>query len=258
MTFQSPFPSNYSIPQNIMPTTFRRSCRLNASAEAGDLETSIASASLGNDEITQQETLRHGPFSMLRLELKRAEKRAVEAEQRAAALTKSSAPSTPGTPPSQSDKSQAITDESPVHSDPQFSRSPVKNIMNELLDKPISPAPVPTFKKMFDVPLPRQGEFNGTMAWEGFIRPFMSLAEICGWSAGEKKFRLISNLKGKAAEFVFQQLDASTIEDFDKLVTALESRFAEHLPRTLGLLCSRARNVCPKTAWLSMSQTYTA
>ena len=97
----------------------------------------------------------------------------MEAEQREVALTKSSAPSTPGTTPSQSDKSPALT---PVHSDPQFSSSPVKNIMNELLDKPVSPAPVPTFNKMFDVPLPKQGEFNGTMAWEGFIRPFMSLA----------------------------------------------------------------------------------
>ena len=55
----------------------------------------------------------------------------------------------------------------------------------------------------------------------------MSLAEVCGWSAGEKKFRLTSSLKGKAAEFVFQQLDPSTIEDFDKLVAVLESRFAE-------------------------------
>ena len=62
----------------------------------------------------------------------------------------------------------------------------------------------------------------------------------------ENKFCLISSLKGKAAEFVFQQLDPSTIEDFDKLVAALESRFAERLPKHTWLAMLESKQFLPK------------
>ena len=72
----------------------------------------------------------------------------------------------------------------------------------------------------------------------------MGLAEACEWSADEKKFRLVSSLKGKAAEFAFQQLDPSIVKDFDKLVAALESRFAE---RSTHNTCSRVKSFKQRT-----------
>ncbi|XP_038062336.1 3-oxoacyl-[acyl-carrier-protein] synthase, mitochondrial-like [Patiria miniata] len=85
-----------------MPKKYRKSRRLNASAEADDLELSFGSVSLRPDEADQLDTLKR--------ELKKAEKRAVEAEQRAASLLKASTPSmpSPGTPQSSTGVSPRI------------------------------------------------------------------------------------------------------------------------------------------------------
>ena len=42
----------------------------------------------------------------------------------------------------------------------------------------------------YAIPLPRQMVFDGKGSWEGFICPFKSVAENCGWDEDEKLFRL--------------------------------------------------------------------
>lgn len=78
-----------------------------------------------------------------------------------------------------------------------------------------------------DIPLPRQMTYDGTATWQSFILPFNSLAEACQWSEGEKLFRLTNSLRSEAAEYAFEQLPANVVSDFEKLVAALDSRFAE-------------------------------
>ena len=213
-----------------MPKKSRKARRLNDLAD--DLDQSSQSA----DDQEQLETLKE--------QLREAEKRAEEAEQRAAALLQSV---TPSTPQSQPEKSPNLSTDTPSHPSPLSISSPVTDL--ELKGNSVSPAPVHKTDKAdrkFEVPLPRQNEFNGTGAWEGFIRPFMGLAVACGWTAEEKKFRLMSSLKGKAAEFVFQQLDPSTINDFEKLISALESRFAERRTQNAWLALLEAKKLSPK------------
>ena len=97
-----------------------------------------------------------------------------------------------------------------------------------------------------DVPLPRQGEFDGTKSWEGFVRPLMGLAEACGWSEEEKHFRLVSSLRGKAAEYVFQQLDAEAVKSFDTLVKELGKRFGDRQLPNSYIAQLEARKLQPK------------
>ena len=215
-----------------MPKKFRKSRRLNATAD--DLDMSLQSVTL-DDHMNQLEILKQ--------KLQQAEKRAAEAEQRVAALSQSNAPSTPQ---SQPDNSLSPGTDIANDTGPSLASSPLKDTDSET--PTTAPTEIKTNKSTtsFDVPLPRQGEFNGTGAWEGFIRPFMGLAEACGWSPEEKKFRLMSGLKGKAAEFVFQQLDPSITTDFDTLVSALESRFAERRTQNAWLALLESRKLSPK------------
>ena len=215
-----------------MPKKFRKSRRLNATAD--DLDMSLQSVTL-DDHMNQLEILKQ--------ELQQAEKRAAEAEQRVAALSQSNAPSTPQ---SQPDNSLSPGTDIANDTGPSLASSPLKDTDSEPLTTAPTEIKTNKFKTSFDVPLPRQGEFNGTGAWEGFIRPFMGLAEACGWSPEEKKFRLMSGLKGKAAEFVFQQLDPSITTDFDTLVSALESRFAERRTQNAWLALLESRKLSPK------------
>ena len=79
----------------------------------------------------------------------------------------------------------------------------------------------------YDVPLPRQLVYDGKMSWDSFIKPFMSTASACRWNETDKHFRLISSLRGEAAEYVFNQLSPEITESFTGLQRALESRFRE-------------------------------
>ncbi|MEW8548036.1 MAG: hypothetical protein AB2693_31420 [Candidatus Thiodiazotropha sp.] len=84
----------------------------------------------------------------------------------------------------------------------------------------------PTITK-YDVPLPRQLVYDGKMSWDSFIKPFLTTAAACGWTSTDKHFRLISSLRGEAAEYVFNQLSPEIAESFTGLQRALESRFRE-------------------------------
>ena len=56
----------------------------------------------------------------------------------------------------------------------------------------------------------------------------------------------MSIFKGKAVEFVFQHLAPSTITDFDKLISVLESRFAERRTQNARLALPEAKKLSPK------------
>ena len=84
----------------------------------------------------------------------------------------------------------------------------------------------PTVKK-YDVPLPRQLVYDGKMSWDSFIKPFLTTAAACGWTETDRHFRLISSLRGEAAEYVFNQLSPEIAESFTGIQRALESRFRE-------------------------------
>ena len=77
------------------------------------------------------------------------------------------------------------------------------------------------------VPLPKQSLFSGTGFWEGFIRPFSSLAQTCRWREEEKLFRLSSSLRGDAAEYAFCQLTPDVVGSYDSLVCTLEATFQD-------------------------------
>ncbi len=80
-----------------------------------------------------------------------------------------------------------------------------------------------------NIPLPRQSEYTGNTSWEGFIKPFKGLAEACGWTDDEKRFRLVSSLRDEAATYAFSELSEETLQSFNSLERALESRFGERL-----------------------------
>ena len=66
----------------------------------------------------------------------------------------------------------------------------------------------------------------------------------------------MSSFKGKAAEFVFQQLNHSSINDFDKLISALESRFTEQQTHNTRLTLLEVKKLSPKdnlTEWAYMA-----
>ena len=69
--------------------------------------------------------------------------------------------------------------------------------------------------------------YEGKTPWEAFIRPFEAQALSCGWDTSEKLFRLTNSLGGDAAEFVFCQLTADVVDNYQKLIQALEARFKE-------------------------------
>ena len=130
-----------------MPKKSRRSRRLNALAD--DLDLSSQSGIL--DDREQLETLKE--------QLRKAEKRAEEVEQRAATLLQSA---TPSAPQSQPEKSPSLSTDTPSHPSPVSVSPPAK--YSELKGSSISPAPVHQTDKAdrkFEVPLPRQSEFNG-------------------------------------------------------------------------------------------------
>lgn len=103
--------------------------------------------------------------------------------------------------------------------DPVVPSEPIEDPWEKVL-------PRPTVTR-YDVPLPRQLVYDGKMSWDSFIKPFSSTALACGWTENDKLFRLISSLRGEAAEYVFNQLSPDITESFSGLKKALESRFRE-------------------------------
>ncbi|MES9879296.1 MAG: hypothetical protein ABW185_00245 [Sedimenticola sp.] len=79
----------------------------------------------------------------------------------------------------------------------------------------------------YEVPLPRQMLYDGKGSYETFIRPFTDMANVCKWNSDEKVFRLTNCLRGEAADYVFNQLDANVRSSFYDLQHALASRFKE-------------------------------
>ena len=81
--------------------------------------------------------------------------------------------------------------------------------------------------KKFDVPLPQQVVFDGSTSYVAFMRQFSSLAQACRWDDREKAFRLLSSLRGEAADFVFNQVRLEDQRSSRILEQALEARFRE-------------------------------
>ena len=81
--------------------------------------------------------------------------------------------------------------------------------------------------KKYDVPLPQQVSFDGGSSYMAFMRQFTSLAQACRWDEKEKAFRLLSSLRGEAADFVFSQVSAEDQRSYRIIEQALESRFLE-------------------------------
>ena len=97
------------------------------------------------------------------------------------------------------------------------------------------------------VSLPPQEHYDGQgRPWEGFIFSFRSLAEACQWDEREQRFRLLACLRGDAADFVFQQLDADVVNDLDKLIVALEGRFAARKTPSAFVSQLESRRLGPK------------
>ncbi|MES9883970.1 MAG: hypothetical protein ABW185_24235 [Sedimenticola sp.] len=84
----------------------------------------------------------------------------------------------------------------------------------------------------YDVPMPRPVLFDGKGSYESFIRPFLSMAHMCGWDNMEKAFRLMGSLRGEAADFVFNQLSREIQSSYHELECALASRFKERRSAT--------------------------
>ncbi len=98
----------------------------------------------------------------------------------------------------------------------------------------------------YDVPLPRQMLFDGRSPYESFIRPFVNMADMCGWDNQERAFRLIGGLRGEAADFVFNQLSPDMQESYDDLQRALASRFRERRSATSFLTELENRKLNPQ------------
>ena len=77
-----------------------------------------------------------------------------------------------------------------------------------------------------NVPMPRQSPFDGSVSFEAFKNQFVGLASSSGWQEGEKRLRLLSALKGEAAEYIFRQPNFEELS-FTQLLADLERRFGE-------------------------------
>ncbi len=94
-------------------------------------------------------------------------------------------------------------------------------------NRPHMTTPAREQRGKYDVPLPRQMLYDGKGSYDTFIRPFMDMARVCKWSMEEKVFRLTNSVRGEAADFVFNQLDANVRSSFYDLQHALSVRFRE-------------------------------
>ncbi len=77
-------------------------------------------------------------------------------------------------------------------------------------------------RRLADVPLPRQVEFDGKKPWESFIKPFKAMALHCRWTEEKTCFRLLNCLNDIAAEYVYSVLPAETLDTLNLLEKALE------------------------------------
>ena len=77
----------------------------------------------------------------------------------------------------------------------------------------------------YSIPLPQLRLYDGTGSYDSFIKQFISVAESCMWDQNEKAFRLLSSLRGEAADFVFSQIAEDLHSSFYALDDALSLRF---------------------------------
>ena len=69
--------------------------------------------------------------------------------------------------------------------------------------------------------------YEGKTPWEAFIHPSEAQELSCGWDTSEKLFRLTNSLRGDAAEFVFCQLTADVVGNYQTVIQVLEAWFKE-------------------------------
>ena len=208
----------------------RKSRRLQSLYEDDDTDVSFSSLQAESAELQK-----------LKQELELLKLRSVEAEKELKQLRANAASGPSKAEQANADVSATSSqDAQPVTSTPDIA---VNSTAAEQLE---SHPPRTQARHKLDVPLPRQGEFDGTKSWEGFVRPLMGLADACGWTEEEKLFRLVSSLRGKAAEYVFQQLDPEVIKSFDNLTKELSKRFGERQLPNYYIAQLEARKHQPK------------
>ena len=93
-----------------------------------------------------------------------------------------------------------------------------------------------------NVPLPRQTPYEGTTSFDAFKHQFLGLSKCSRWGEEEKRLRLLSSLKGDAAEYVFQLQDFSELS-FEELIDSLERRFGDHRKTSYFLSRLEARRL---------------
>ena len=93
-----------------------------------------------------------------------------------------------------------------------------------------------------NVPLPRQTPFEGTGSFEAFRHQFEGLATCSRWGEEEKRLRLLSSLKGDAADYIFQLPDFSELS-FQQLLERLERRFGDRRKESFYLTRLEARRL---------------
>ena len=93
-----------------------------------------------------------------------------------------------------------------------------------------------------NVPLPRQSPFEGTGSFEAFKHQFEGLSRCTRWGEEEKRLRLLSSLKGDAAEYIFQLPDFSELS-FQQILDSLERRFGDRRKASFYLTRLEARRL---------------
>ena len=84
-----------------------------------------------------------------------------------------------------------------------------------------------SLRNKWDVPLPRQMLFDGTISWESFICQFEAMSSVCQWDDHERLFRLKNSLRGEAAEYVFKQASWDILDSYSEMKSSLAIRFQE-------------------------------
>ena len=82
-------------------------------------------------------------------------------------------------------------------------------------------------RRKYEVQLPRQIIFDGRASWESFIHPFEAMVEACRWDDSERLFRFKNSFRDHAAEYAFRQLGSDELSSYDRLKSAMSTRFQE-------------------------------
>ena len=67
--------------------------------------------------------------------------------------------------------------------------------------------------------------YTGNERWDIWANRFQEVARLQGWDSERKLLELLPRLQGAAGEFVYGQLNTTTRQSFESLMTELNNRF---------------------------------